>query len=354
MATAKKLPSGKWRCLAYSHTDSDGKRKYKSFTADTKAEAQRLAAEFSASKRDDGTDMTVEQAIARYIDVKRPVLSPATIYLYEKQQRNHYGMVNKRIVSSLTAADVQTFVSDLSLRMSPKSVRNVYGLFSSSVKMFGDKTFDVTLPKRAVIERNIPIDAQVKQLIDSADVEMKLCIALASIGTLRRGEICGLTYKDVKRTKNAIYVHTDLVEGSHGWVHKEMPKTDQSNRYVIFPQAVIDMIGDGEPDERIIKFTPLTLDKRFRKLRDAAGLECRFHDLRHYAASIMHAIGIPDVYIMERGGWKTDTVLKSVYRNSLSDKADQFTDKVNDYLGNALFDENTTRNATQDSKEPDE
>ena len=40
----------------------------------------------------------------------------------------------------------------------------------------------------------------------------------------------------------------------------------------------------------------------------------RFHDFRHYSASIMHAIGIPDQYIMARGGWKTDTVLKAVYR----------------------------------------
>ena len=36
MAKAKKLPSGKWRALVYDYTDSNGKRKYQSFTAETK------------------------------------------------------------------------------------------------------------------------------------------------------------------------------------------------------------------------------------------------------------------------------------------------------------------------------
>ena len=46
MATAKKLPSGSWRILVYSHTDQDGKRRYKSFTAPTKKEAEFLAADY--------------------------------------------------------------------------------------------------------------------------------------------------------------------------------------------------------------------------------------------------------------------------------------------------------------------
>ena len=40
MAKAKKLASGSWRCLVYSHTDPDGKRRYKSFTAANKKEAE--------------------------------------------------------------------------------------------------------------------------------------------------------------------------------------------------------------------------------------------------------------------------------------------------------------------------
>ena len=45
MATAKKLPSGRWRCLVYVGKSENGKRKYKSCTADSKKEAIALAAD---------------------------------------------------------------------------------------------------------------------------------------------------------------------------------------------------------------------------------------------------------------------------------------------------------------------
>ena len=57
-----------------------------------------------------------------------------------------------------------------------------------------------------------------------------------------------------------------------------------------------------------------------------------FHDLRHYCASIQHAMGIPDAYIMQRGGWGSDAVLKNVYRHALSDKEDEMYHKANDYF----------------------
>ncbi|MBR0090420.1 MAG: site-specific integrase, partial [Lachnospiraceae bacterium] len=68
-----------------------------------------------------------------------------------------------------------------------------------------------------------------------------------------------------------------------------------------------------------------------------AGMKCRFHDLRHYSASILHAIGVPDQYIMERGGWSDDRVLKAVYRNTLDDQSKAFTKKANDYFSGSIF-----------------
>ena len=79
-----------------------------------------------------------------------------------------------------------------------------------------------------------------------------------------------------------------------------------------------------------------------RMKRTKLGIErFRFHDLRHYSASIMHAIGIPDQYIMERGGWATDATLKKVYRHALQDKNQEMINKANDY-----FSSYATQNAT--------
>lgn len=95
--------------------------------------------------------------------------------------------------------------------------------------------------------------------------------------------------------------------------------------------------------------TPDAISCRFTRLLKAAGLpHFRFHDLRHYCASIQHAIGIPDAYIMQRGGWGSDGVLKNVYRHALKDKEDEMSVKANEYF--SKFEGNATRNATQKNK----
>lgn len=43
-------------------------------------------------------------------------------------------------------------------------------------------------------------------------------------------------------------------------------------------------------------------------------------------------MGIPDAYIMQRGGWGSDTVLKQVYRHALADKTIQMDDIANKHF----------------------
>jgi integrase len=166
-----------------------------------------------------------------------------------------------------------------------------------------------------------------------ADERLKKGIALGAIGTLREGEVCALLYGDVDYSRNMIHVHADMVQNTAGeWVIKPSPKTVTSNRLIPLPAEVMALIGSGDPGKRIVDTNPSALGHAFARLRDSLGLKCRFHDLRHYAASIMHAIGVPDVYIMERGGWKTDNVLKTIYRNSLSDQSAKFAERANEHF----------------------
>jgi integrase len=54
-----------------------------------------------------------------------------------------------------------------------------------------------------------------------------------------------------------------------------------------------------------------------------------FHQLRHMNASVMAALGIPNLYAQERGGWSTDHTLKRVYQHTFSEermKVDRIVD----------------------------
>ena len=83
---------------------------------------------------------------------------------------------------------------------------------------------------------------------------------------------------------------------------------------------------------------PGSLTSAFGRTIKKVGLpHFRFHDLRHYAATIMHAMGVPEAYVMERGGWKTNVVLNQVYRGTRSDFSKKYAKETNDYFGKNIL-----------------
>ena len=101
---ATKLKSGNWRVRAYSHdeivTDQNGnvvyqdgkpkkKKVMKSFTAKTKKEAMFLAAQFALEKKSAPKieNITLLEAIDRYIELKSVSLSPTTLRDYDITKR---------------------------------------------------------------------------------------------------------------------------------------------------------------------------------------------------------------------------------------------------------------------------
>lgn len=60
--------------------------------------------------------------------------------------------------------------------------------------------------------------------------------------------------------------------------------------------------------------------------------------LRHLNASVMLLLGIPDKYAMERGGWSTPSVLKSVYQHTFSDERKLVDKRIDDYFNSLIVD----------------
>ena len=340
MANAKKLPSGSWRVLAYLGKDEHGKPIRVSFTADTKKEAEYAAAEYLArNQKPHEKDLTVTDAIERYITAKTPVLSPPTIRAYRSYQRTHYDGIGNKHVFKLTTEDMQLFISGKAIDgVSPKTVANVYGLLASSVALFRpDAVFRVKLPTRKKKARQSPSDSVVCDLFRSADPELQKCIALAAFGSLRRGEICALRHSDLNGL--CLSVHADMVMNENGnWLYKDIPKTAESNRTVLLPEEVVDLIGDGLEDDYIIGISPSRVSDRFIKLCKRLGVEgVRFHDLRHYFASIGAVLGVPDTYLSTFGGWRSDSpVMKTIYQGTIEEKTAAYASTMTAHFSNLI------------------
>ncbi|MBO5853101.1 MAG: site-specific integrase [Bacteroidales bacterium] len=340
MSKATKLPSGKWRCRAFSYTDAQGKKHYESFTASTKKEAEALAAKFSVTKeREERSDLNFKQAMDFYIEMKEPVLSPSTIRGYDNMRKvleADYDHLCRMNVTSIKKNDLQRVINDISGKKSPKTVRNYNGFIMAVIKQQRDG-FDVnlTLPQKQRPELHIPTDAEIKLLLKAIEgTTLEIPVLLAAFGLMRRGEICAASIEDIDGTR--IHIKHSLVKGKDGKHHKKAPKTYTSDRYVELPQFVIDKIN---AQGYICNVQPHTLTVELQEVLKKNNIPSfRFHDLRHYSCSIRSSLGIPTEYILKDGGWKTDYVMKNVYRHTLSDKEKEFTSKTISHF-NSLIDD---------------
>jgi len=321
--TTSKLPSGKWRTRVYI----DGKQI--SFTASTKAESVRLATQATNNRQ--YVRMSVSAALRGYYEAKKGILSPSTAREYARSIERDFEDIKFMRTDKLTRATVQKWVSDYSVNHSAKSTRNAYGLLSAALDLMCDIRFKVELPKIPPRSYQIPSESDFRQALEECDSELKKAVLLAGIGTMRRGEIAALTYGDIDG--NIIHVHADKIRSDSGYVVKNMPKTSASDRYITYPSFVIEALGTGRKTDPVVKISPEHISRRWRVIRKRCGLDgVRFHDLRHYAASIAHSLGVPDKIIQDRGGWSDDRVMKAVYRNTMKEYSDKFTDMLNEHF----------------------
>lgn len=346
MPTARKLPSGSWRCQVFSHYESiiqeDGsikkKRIYKSFTSDDPSRDGKKMAELEATKyaaekkqKKSNCNMTLGEAIDEYISQRSSVLSPRTIMDYKRTRRNDLQGLMEIKISDITQDDIQESVNIDAKKHSPKTVRNNHGLVSAVLHVYRPEfALNTDLPQKVRPNIYVPSDEEVSKLIDHIKgTEMELPVLLAAFGPMRRGEICALHTKDIK--DNVVHVCCNMIcTEDRKWIIWR-PKSYAGDRCIDYPDFVAELWK--EKTGRVTELNPNNITDRFRGILESAGLpHFRFHDLRHYSASIQHALGIPDSYIMERGGWGNDGVLKSVYRHAMDSKKKEMNEIANKHF----------------------
>lgn len=304
MAKAKKLPSGNWRVLLYTGKDENGKRLYKSFTAPTKKEAEAQSALYSIQQKETKKQkMTVGQAIDKYIESKENVLSPSTIDSYKRVRHNCLQSIMEIEIQDLQRSDMQIAINMDSARLSPKTVRNAYGLVATAVKMFRpDIVLNVTLPAKQHKVKTLPTVQEIIQAIQGTEIELPCMLAMWL--SLRMSEIRGLKYTDIENGILTVRSTIVTVNGEH--VVKNQTKTYGSTRQLKVPDYIMNLIEQSKKDsdgEYVVTMTGQAIYKRFTRLLERNGIQhMTFHDLRHINASVMLMLGVPDKYAMERGG----------------------------------------------------
>ncbi len=188
---------------------------------------------------------------------------------------------------------VQGIVNALAADYAPRTVSGIYGVLALTLKhaALTGKIRPVPkprLPKVADPDPQIPSRDQVEALADAVPLNLRAMVVLAGYVGLRQGELLGIERRNVQLDEARIWIAHAVNKETQAL---EQTKTRGSKRWVVLPARALEVLSwhmaEIEPGDRVFPYTASTVDKAWRRI--APG--CRFHDLRHSAASFMIASG---------------------------------------------------------------
>lgn len=307
---AKKIYKGKTYRVTFDHKPTDREV--------TLALAEIMQEE---APREKGT---FEDYAIRYIESKQNILSPASV-------RTYYGLIDRmsnRLKNAnlydITQELIQIEVNEYAKNHAAKSARSFHGFIASILGMYRPQfVLKTALPRKESEKRYQPTTEDIKAILEAVKgTEYSVPFQLGVLG-LRRGEICALTMEDLKDRN--LTINKTLVYYK-GWNIKPAAKTDESNRTIHIPETLSDEIRHQGV---IYEGDPKRLNKHLHRIQKQLDIpQFRFHDLRHYFASYASTLGIPEADIMAMGGWKSDHVFKSIYRDSMQESRKRSMDII--------------------------
>lgn len=346
-------PNGRW--VAQVRVDGKYRRTFHPTEASAKRALKKMVAAVDSGQGVVNGNLTVGDLLNRWeakVLAGRDV-APRTAETYRWALGILRSDLGTRRARKLTADAIETaFDARASNGMSRASlvkIRSVLGqaldwsmrrgLVGSNVARIVELPADA---RRTPPGRALTVD-QAKTLIRESDGDRlhALWLTMLMLG-LRPGEATGLSWIDVDVKVGVVHVRRSLKFGNRGELHvDEQLKTSRSRRSLDAPSALIvaltahrkrqiaERLDAGpvwqNPDDLVFTtnvgspINPSNLRRSFAKLTTSAGLGIWHpHELRHSAASIMSAAGLPLERVADVLGHDGTRMTALVYRHAVT------------------------------------
>lgn len=316
----------------------NGKEIVKRITASTPKELRKKIQEekylFTLEKKaETGKDLTLRQCFEQYIETHENIFSPSTIQGYKVIVRNSFQDLMDKNINDITEMDIQAEINSMASNLSFKTISSRYSLFVCSVAPYRRevKNWHPKMPPKKKAELYIPTKEDVEALISYAEKEspeMVLPIMLGAFCGLRRGEIASLTFADIH--DGAVHISKAIVNTGGRVYQEKAPKSYAGFRSVPLSPRVEQFIEERKKSsEKLISVDLEAITDRFSHIVKNAGVHpMRFHDLRHFFASQLVLLGIPDIYAIKLTGHSTTNMLRNVYQHTFKEAEDLFRQKL--------------------------
>lgn len=387
--------NGSWRVTISDGYDPDGsKRRFqRTIHVDPRKtenaqrrEAEKQAALIEADFRRKlllmGNKVPLRQAFEEFIAEKqRAGLKAATISFYENRFESRIlPMLGDVAVQDIDRRKVSQFYSALA-KEPAKSKRSATGKLSGTAQrhyhialsaVMGyavrmgyiavNPCSQVTPPRETTPETKWLDPADAARLLDVLDglddPQWKAFFYLSLYTGARPGELIALNWSDVDFEKNEMHIRAsaEYVKGV-GTVRTDRPKTKSSVRDILLPQPVMQVLNEHrrellvyrlqfgkhwpEPDavfvtddgRRVNLNTPTHVFQKIIKRYELPPIT--LYGLRHTAASLMIAEGLPIRDVAARLGHSQTSTTLDIYAHALSDSNSRATDAISRALDSA-------------------
>ena len=284
------------------------------------------------------TDMTLREGITSYIELKRPMLSPASISKYEQIRDNAFPNIMNTKMKDIVdleyevSLEAQRTVGKKKKKpISAKTLRDEY-FFVKTVLSRYTPNIERTQVYLKPVKRSFPPLIEPKKIIEIVkDTDIELPVLLALWLSMTVSEIRGLT-KSESLDGNFITIRSVLLTVDGQDVRKELAKEVTRNRRYELPERLRTLINEVDGDI-LVPMTNAALTRRFSRMLERNGLpHISFHELRHINASTMARLNIPKKTACERGGWSTPYVMDTIYTQVFDADRIEADKKINAYF----------------------
>ena len=330
-----KNKDGTLSARAYIGRNTEGKLIQKRITAKSKSELYAIIENEKSLIGKAEKGMTLRKAMDAYCKSRSHVLSPSTYKEYIRYSRYVFIDIQGKDIQDITNEMVQAEVNKAAIDKSPKTVRNYYGFFSTVMKAYSDKRYAIRLPQKVKTSVFIPNEEQIVTLLNKVrGTSLELPVLLGCKCGLRRSEISALTYDDFDFKNKTVTISKAMVKGSEEKYVLKQPKSFAGYRTVAVPDSVLKIVMQRKKEGKdLLTINSNSISHKFNMLVKKIDMEgFRFHNLRHYYATRLLELNIPNKYAMEMLGHSTEYMLREVYQHIRKDKKEEYMQLITSAL----------------------